>query len=641
MDIQALARALASSRDEDYFAALGSVATVDEGDAASLVGLVAAALGADATFSGRAASQRLSTVLSRTRLTERVQRELVMSAQSFPAGMKNAVSEVIDPALRRTLSRTTSVAIPAGISGNHLDVAPALPQEPGGTVLLLSAPNVQDANKSLLHAEGYEVAVVSTLSRLIEELDDGRDVCGCIVDRSFLQDLSTAEQEQAFDTLAGFSTFLWLRVDDHFLKLAPEALRNRLRTARMTSGPVAAGQLSLQGDGTVRATELHDLGIARDTLRLHESVRFVPDNLTAEEAHLVVATTRTHNGAANPVTATPMESLRVRFIHGGRSGARTALVSADGHPTFFIKVHDKAQVLGEIERFRTFIQPAMPGLLPQPYFHGAAALLALTLVEGASGGVASTLEEVLIDLWDEELFARTAEQTSKVNRRADRLKDALRATVSQLLRLNKRAPGSGSGLLSYANPGTKELERLDGGAPERWGLSADDLKARALANELLASMSSSAVVHGDLQPRNILVRGDVDPHLIDFAASGAGHPAVDLVRLELALLLAHARIHHDEDWCRSLQAELSAGADEGSLAQGRDVFLANAINRVCLAGCVAARDGALAAVEQHGGGQRDYLAVKCLVAWQSLVMHGRQYAVARGTLRALTPMLLS
>ena len=44
-------------------------------------------------------------------------------------------------------------------------------------------------------------------------------------------------------------------------------------------------------------------------------------------------------------------------------------------------------------------------------------------------------------------------------------------------------------------------------------------------------------MHGDVHLRNILIRGESEVHLVDYAASGPGHPAVDLVRFELALYL--------------------------------------------------------------------------------------------------------
>jgi hypothetical protein len=65
------------------------------------------------------------------------------------------------------------------------------------------------------------------------------------------------------------------------------------------------------------------------------------------------------------------------------------------------------------------------------------------------------------------------------------------------------------------------------------------------------------------------------------------------------------------------------------------------VNKVCIGGCVAARDQALEAVRAHGGSHKDYLAAKNLVAWQNLLMEGRQTSLTRSVINALAPEIAS
>jgi len=65
------------------------------------------------------------------------------------------------------------------------------------------------------------------------------------------------------------------------------------------------------------------------------------------------------------------------------------------------------------------------------------------------------------------------------------------------------------------------------------------------------------------------------------------------------------------------------------------------INKLTIHGCVAARDKVLAVLAEHGGTQLDYLAAKCLVAWQTLLMHGRQAVLTRSIIRAVSGSFVS
>jgi hypothetical protein len=140
----------------------------------------------------------------------------------------------------------------------------------------------------------------------------------------------------------------------------------------------------------------------------------------------------------------------------------------------------------------------------------------------------------------------------------------------------------------------------------------------------------------------MLVRGDGDIHLIDFAQSGPGHPALDLVRLELALYLGPVRHFEPEARCVEFQRELSIERTSlGGLRDRFPSFFQCHVNAACARGMIASRDRAIDALHAHHGTSGDYLAAKFLLAWQHLGLIGSHTALARAVIVALAPEIAS
>jgi len=212
--------------------------------------------------------------------------------------------------------------------------------------------------------------------------------------------------------------------------------------------------------------------------------------------------------------------------------------------------------------------------------------------------------------------------------------------ASKLLTLNMSAPGE-RGYASLASPNLDALRRLEGARID-FGFSEEARQARAVAEARFARLGCSAVVHGDVHLRNVLLRADRSSYLIDYGQSGPGHPAIDLVRLELALYLGVFKQTDAEEEGRRLQRVLSL--DRGDWDAISSCFprqVASVTNRVCLEGCALARDAAIEAVTAHGGTQQDYVATKYLLAWQSLIIEGLNTALARGIIDVLSNEITS
>ena len=95
------------------------------------------------------------------------------------------------------------------------------------------------------------------------------------------------------------------------------------------------------------------------------------------------------------------------------------------------------------------------------------------------------------------------------------LAKALTRVAQSLAELNKYTPPGGIDLQSFDNPPATHLDALerDGFV---WGLSDCAMTARQTAAERFRSMARSAVVHGDVHLRNVLIRGESEVHLIDY-----------------------------------------------------------------------------------------------------------------------------
>ena len=86
------------------------------------------------------------------------------------------------------------------------------------------------------------------------------------------------------------------------------------------------------------------------------------------------------------------------------------------------------------------------------------------------------------------------------------LAKALTRVAQSLAELNKYTPAPGIDLQSFVNPPATHFDALerDGFV---WGLSDCAMTARLAAAERFRNMARSAVVHGDVHLRNVLIRG--------------------------------------------------------------------------------------------------------------------------------------
>jgi hypothetical protein len=660
---------LASAADElaqDAFAGLpwsqfrGSVGV-------ALVVELASYLAEKDVLSKRTQAGRLRTLLSGLRLGPTELQGLAVAAREFPAHLRLTAAEFLPLSIRPQLyidpdstSARTSVVAGSNSAGTTSVLESVLGPQPAesvgeeihtrlisedfedtepvpecSTVFLLSHRTQQVENSRLLRDASLDPVVIESLTELHQQLLINKEVSACVVDQSFLENLGDGDQRVLFQELAGYSSFIRLRVQDTHLRLGVEEIRGIIKQCRGLGGEVPHSALSLRSESLMRPAEIEDLKVAGALLRSHLSAAFVLGELSSAEERLLVGAVRARAQAERPDGPVEISRLTMQFLHGGRSGARIATVRInDGRRIYVAKITNKPFAIDEVVRFRWFVQDWNAALQPEAYFHGDDAVILSSLVpnDADDSSPAPMLEERLGDLWNRQWMQRTP--SGELLRQSDALGRGLQRAARDIGRLNGSTPRT-TDFPSYVNPRTTHLEALDA-ARFDWGLAPALITARDIAVSRYRRLEHAAVVHGDVHLRNMLVRGDGEIHLIDYASSGPGHPALDLAQFELALYLGPVRQFESEARCVDFQRAVSISRASLEVLEGEfPTFFQCHVNRTCAQGIVAARDAAISAVQTHGGNAVDYISAKYLVAWQHLGLIGSHTGLARAVIEAL------
>lgn len=599
----------------------------------------------------RRQDERLTALLHKLNLSQTDREDLSFLAIELPLSLQNTIAKFLSPSQRLHLlsiremppvkehGSAPVIVQPLVTSTLALSGGKNLTEQRCSTVLLLSKIGNQDGNKKLLEENCFGPILYNSLEKLREDIETSTDICACLIDGSFLKDMSNEEQVNFLEELARHSTFMWIRIDGSGLKIEqPNALKI-IKDAQCRK-ILAAENISIPSDGVLREPELGFVKRARDLLQTHQGTQIVQQEITENIGRVLVAAVHEHAQELRYDGLFKVDSIETKFLFGGYSGAQIALIRVNREGNCVVaKIDKKDRTLDEMKRYRRFIQTWDDRLQPRACFHGETAVILFILVSDGISVItpAPVLEERLAELWNDEIFGRL--ERKDLERKAENLSDGLKKITFAISELNKKKTIS-KDFECCKNPSMDIFRTLDNNFD--WGLKAEHRKARSLAEEQFQKLASTAIVHGDMHLRNILVRSDIDMHLIDFAASGPGHPAVDLARLELALFLGCFRPLEEEsvyvEFQKALTFELASKDDLEKRFPGS---FRSSVNHVCLKGCVDARDQAIEALKMHGGSEKDYIAAKYLLAWQNLLMPGRQTSLTRSIILTLAPQIIS
>jgi hypothetical protein len=472
---------------------------------------------------------------------------------------------------------------------------------------------------------------VEELQRILGSPPSG-DICGFLLETTFLEPLQPDEQAAVLESLAAYSTFAFIRIQEDGLKHGKLAVMEIIRTARCSTLYPSALQVSFQGQAGLRELEVKDLVGVREQLAVVGAAGlFSPGELSDSELALLAAAMAQYAGHKRFGKRARLSSVRTTFLGGGSTGAKVAAVTLDGlRFPVVVKIDSKNMILDEARRFLKFISDDDRELRPEIHFHGDASLIIFDVISdlGSDTEPAPTLEQRLREHWYDEMGGQSQVDAAK------QLIDAFASAVRKLAVLNTRACHDHD-IECKANPYVLGIQRMER-AGFNWRLGQERVSVREEALRVLKSAERVAVSHGDSHGRNILIRKD-QGFLIDYQFSGPGHPCADLARLESSIFFSHFHAFGNEGEVISLQQDLTDGTQgiDALLEKHKTTIVSNT-NEIVIRMCAIARDAARQVLTTHGLGPEHYKSAKLLSAWQSLQVPSMQQGLVRATIIALS-----
>lgn len=593
-------------------------------------------------------TRRVRLTVEAAQLPGKESRELAGSLSHLAPTMRQAVTAALPAHLRRLVySRPTHTAAQ--------DSQPATPLPPGAdppmapadpipvterrdcaTVLLLGTFADHEENIQTLVKRGFTPPRVTSVAQLTELLD--HEVCGVVVARSWWPSIPEGEREGVLRQIVRHSSFAWLKFDTHHLPCVGEPLRQLLRSVRYAD-PQWDDCLCQDG---CRLTP-HDLDALeriRAVIANAEAVRLCPADIHESQARVLIGAAIKHVRQRNFVGTFRLSRVETTFITGGRSLAKVIRLTPDDDGAPLVAKIDAADRLSdEMHRFKRYAQKWDASLNPQLHYHAGTSLIIFGLVESpdSPGKPAPTLEEKLRDVFYGEHWAGEYQGPDE-----GELRKLIDRAVQKVGLLNAIPSDDACEPKTWTRCGPLEDLRR---AKIEWTIQPGDggdgnaLDYVYLAQQRVEVLGTKATVHGDVQLRNILVRDNREPHFIDYATSGPGHPCYDLVRLESAILFYSTRMNGGEHSLSTLFTDILDGKGEDAIKAAHPSLCSSRTNRLAVHACITCRQAAIQCAAAYGGTEDDYLAMKYVISCQSLFMLELQSGVVRAQLAALAAIL--
>ena len=598
------------------------------------------------TLTAREKERRLRVVINKLLPSNSLSyKKIAVASQELSSIVKNALNTVLPPefiplmyhSLARDLTEI-SAATPALVAQSQfpIDVAPtAKVSEVAPTdwnVVLLLGTNVEhDGNLSVLRSDFAPIRVTDL--SMLENLLDQR-ICGIVVGSSWWTLIDSDKHEAFLFQIASYSHFAYLKVNfnglinDTALKLTSIFASSRYKQPTINEVSVCEGSI-------LNTVDIENLKAAQRLLCATNEVRIHPAAIKDDLGTLLLAATMKRIDGYNPDTSLILRKLDCSFLPGGKSGSMILLLQPAGYAAPFVAKVDKESILrNEMNRFKTFIGAWDTQLRPEYFAHGKNAVIFFGMVgdAGRSDAPAPTLFSRLEEIYWLDFSG------NDVRRIEDNLKIAILRTVNKIEMLAKKPNKTTLGTYGWIT-----CENIDKSISRgiEWTFISNKIqidvrnvleKSVAILNKL----KNSATIHGDVNLRNILVTDDLNPFLIDYACSGPGHPCYDLVRFESAVIFTFFRMLKDEESITELIKDITlTDCTFEDLSQKYQTLLTYAVNRLALYSAIEARDAALRSISQYGGDRADYLAMKLVVAFQSLTIIELQQCVVRATISAI------
>jgi len=590
--------------------------------------------------------RRLNTVFARVAITAQESLSLAEAgAKVSNVVLRNALTQLLPPEYRSVVFQrrkaapfepeqlTTAVSEASGFQGELIVQGLTIAERQAGfsDVIVLSIDD-DPATRKLLESAHFVPLRCSSIEALVEMMATNEEICAFLVESSFLASLDQTQQAALISKCAGYSTFAWLRFQDEALIQSNVDVGQLIASARCRT---EVTEVSFREKAGVQERELASLRSAQSRLLEGEAHGlFIPGELTRLELKLLGAAMGQYSKYRRFNPRAELTQVTTKFLHGGQTGARVALVKVnDLRVPVIVKLDQKQFILDEARRFLTFIHKDNPDLHPEVHFHAEAALIVFGIIADANAEEerpAPTLEQRLTEYWYEEM--RDPMNCDG----GETLFEGFTEAAGRLATLNKQKC-SDSSFECRANPFIESVKKMESEGFS-WGFNSKAIAERGEAEKLLSTAARQAICHGDAHTRNILIRRE-QGFLIDYALSGPGHPCSDLVKLELSIYLSRFLQFGTEQDLVMLQRALSIERLPLTelLLRHKDLIRSKT-NLLCLKMCVSARDLVADVLKVQKLPWEHYLATKLLGAWQALQVPNLQHALARGIVAALSQL---
>ena len=596
-------------------------------------------------------SRRVRIAVEAAKLPDRQARDLASMLIHLPPTIRQAVTTSLPPQLRQ-LVYSASQPQPVVGEARLEDVLPAIPalvthatesiDSPASisrncsNVILLGTFADHEENYLALERRGFTPLRAMHVDQLKEYLD--HEVCGIVVARSWWPGVAEAEREGVLKQILAHSSFAWLKFDTHNLPCSAQRFDELVLAARHVVPGM--GECTCHDGWRLTQHDLIAIERIRSILGNTDTVRLCPAEIHETQARVVIGAAIKHVWQRNFFGSFRLTRVETNLIHGGRSYAKIIRMAPDDDGAPLVAKIDVVERLSdEMSRFKRYVQRWDTALNPQLHYHAGTSLIIFGLVESteASGRPAPTLEDTL-----ETMFYCEHWPDSYQGPNEQELRELIDRAIRKLQRLNSQQNDGGFSQKTYiACEPYKSLRRVG----IEWKIGHCDGTEGSVfdfidtAVSKVDALADRVIVHGDVQLRNILVRDGREPHFIDYANCGPGHPAFDLVRLESAILFYCGRMNGDERETAALLLDILNGHSEAEIAKAHPLFYTCRTNRLALYASIACRAASLETMSKVGGTEDDYLAMKYIIACQSLFMIHLQSGIARSQLAALGAFL--
>jgi hypothetical protein len=591
-------------------------------------------------------AQRIQIIFGIALLPSDQAAAIAAAARSYPPAIRNAVTTVLPPALRKHVWERPETSRTEPSPPSPPEALPEVPSTRGEAtnsssdddvpkcraVLLLGGTHEHEANRTLLQKHEFTPLLVTDLKNLPGLMNE--DVCGIVVARSWWLRIPEEQRKEVLQELLCHSSFTWVKLDTENLPCSPEEIDPFLRTIRFETPRIE--ELDLHDGCNLSPYNIPFLGRASTILAAAAQVQLCPADIKTAQAQVLIGAAWKLVKNRNTMGTIHLTRVETSTIQGGQSQAQVVRLSPDdGGPSMIAKLDAIPRLHDEMCRFQKYVALWDQQLRPQFHRHAGTGLILFSLVESpdAPDVPAPSLEDKLQSLYYSEQL--TSEYSGPTE--AD-LWRVIERSVDKLKKLNSRVGDADTHSMAWVTVSPLNVTRGKGqlwNIPLARGAKGDVFSLLPHALDLVQQRRIQAVGHGDVHLRNILVRDNRDPYFIDYAYCGPAHPSFDLARLDGALTFRFMRAFATEDRIASMFYRMLEGASDSTIFEEFPDLATCATNRLAIRTGVATRAAALDVLNHFGGGEDDYLAMKLVTSCQALLLLDTDKNIVRAMLSAL------